>query len=96
MIKFTQFLLPNGKQSDVNITRGKEVEAIAAELADAGHRFEIEMLSDYSTISITVEIDGPDGEEITRAHELVPNGPGVPPAIDKLMNAAYADWQGAT
>ncbi len=95
MIEFTQFLLPDGRQQKVCMERGAEIEAIAAELKDAGHRFEIEMLRDHETISMTVEIEGDDGEEITRAHELIRNGPGVPPAIDRLMNAAYSHWQEA-
>lgn len=91
-IEFTQFLLPNGEQDKINITRPKEIEDMATELKDAGHRFEIEMLTDYSTISMTIEIDML-GEDITRAHELVANGPGVPIAIDKLINQAYKEWQ---
>jgi len=93
-IEFTQFMMPNGRRKQVKISRPADIEALATELKDAGHRFEIEMLSDYNTISITVETEDENGDEITRAHELVANGPGVPDAVDKMMKTAYAEWQG--
>lgn len=92
-IEFTQFLLPDGRQKKIKIDRPKAIEDLATELDDAGHRFEIEVLMN-GVISMTVEIEGPDGEEITRAHELVENGPKVPKRIDKLIQDAYTDWGG--
>lgn len=92
-IKFTQFLLPHGRQKKIEIDRPAEIEALAAELAEDGNRFEIEMLNDYQTISMTIEDDDEDGENIVRGMEIVENGPDVLAAIDKMVKAAHAHWQ---
>ena len=92
MIEFTQFLMPDGRQRKVKIDRPEETERLATELHDAGHRFEIEMLT-TGAISMTVEIDGENGEEIVRSHQICDNGPAVPASIDTMMREAYADWQ---
>lgn len=93
-IQFTQFLMPDGRQQDVEITRPAEIEGLASELRDAGNRFEIEMLSDYKTISMTIEDDDEDGEIILRGMEVVENGPDVPIAVDKMIKEAHAHWKG--
>lgn len=87
-IHFTQYLMPDGRQTDVAIDRPDAVERLAEQLSTQGARFEIEMLSDYQTISLTCEPPDPDGD--TLAHELVPNGPAVPDAVDRLVAKAAA------
>ena len=92
-IQFTQFLLPAGRQRKIEIDRPVEIEALATELVEAGNRFEIEMLNDYKTISMTIEDDDEDGENIVRGMEIVENGPDVLNAIDKMVRAAHTHWQ---
>jgi len=92
MIQFTQFLMPDGRQKKVEIERPEETEQLATELHEAGHRFEIEMLT-TGEISMTVETDGKNGEEIVRSHQICNNGPAVPESVDTMMREAYADWQ---
>lgn len=80
MIRFTQYLRPNGIPVTVTIDRPTEIEAKAAKIAARGYRFECEELTD-GTVSLTIadEIEG------DLAIELVPNGPGVPAAVDRLV-----------
>lgn len=63
-----------------------EVEAKAQKLIQDGCRFEIEMLGD-GQISMTCE-RGEDDEHEVLAAELVPNGPEVPPAVDRMIAEA--------
>jgi hypothetical protein len=85
-IHFTQYLMPDGRQKDVTIERPEAVETLAKRVSARGGRFEIEMLSDYMMISLTCEPEDP--EEETLAHELVPNGPDIPAAVDRLVAQA--------
>jgi hypothetical protein len=79
-IPFTQYLMPNGRKSPVLIDRPDDVAAKARAIIDRGYRFECEMLSDYSTVSLTIA-DDDDDHEI----EVCPNGPEVPVAIDRMV-----------
>ena len=81
-ISFTQFLMPDGRPKHVWIERPNDIVKKAAEIRAAGFRFETEMLSDYQTISLTIAKD--DGDY---AIEVVPNGPSVPEAIDRMISA---------
>ncbi len=79
-IKFTQFLMPDGRRDTVWIERPDDIVAKAKSICEAGFRFETEMLSDYQSVSLTISDD--DGDW---AHEVVPNGPEVPQAIDRMI-----------
>ena len=80
-IEFTQFLMPSGRPDQVWIERPNAIVKKAAEIRAAGFRFETEMLSDYRTISLTIAGDNGD-----YAIEVVPNGPSVPEAIDRMIS----------
>lgn len=79
-IEFTQFLMPNGRKDTVWIERPMEIVIKAKEIVNAGFSFECEMLTDYNTISLTIADD--DGDY---AIKVVPNGPEVPEAIDRMI-----------
>ena len=79
-IEFTQFLLPHGRSQTVRIERSQEIAEKARAIITAGFRFECEMLTDYRTISLTISNDERD-----HAIKVVPNGPQVPEAIDRMV-----------
>jgi hypothetical protein len=79
-IKFTQFLMPDGRQSPVTIARPTPIADLADAIAARGFRFECEMLPTRE-ISLTITNDD-DGDV---AIEVVPNGPEVPQAIDRMI-----------
>ena len=82
-IAFTQFLMPYGEQVQIKIERPDPIAAQAAELVAAGCRLEIEVLR-TGEVSAAVE----RGDD-TWAIEIVPNGPAVPEAVDKIICDAY-------
>jgi len=88
-VKFTQYLMPDGRQQQVVIDRPNEVVDKADELNRLGFRFELEMLSDYRTVSLTVAKDDEDVEI-----ELCDNGPEIPAAVDRLIERAYRAVKG--
>lgn len=90
MIEFTQFLRPHGERKTVTIERGTEVEGKAKALKAAGYSFEAEVLPDGL---VHFEIVSANGEVIL-ASELVPNGPEVPPAVDRLVREAHEVYNG--
>lgn len=81
-IKFTQYLMPDGRKDPVLIDRPQPVYDKATQIVEAGYCLEIEMLQDYSTISMTIARDGDD-----HAIKVVPNGPEVPKAVDEMILA---------
>ena len=86
-IPFTQFLMPDGRQQSIDIDRPAEIEEMAQAVIASGLRFEVEMLRDYRTVSLTVS-DPVEGVDLFM--EFVPNGPAVVDAVDKLVRAAHA------
>lgn len=80
-IPFTQYLMPHGRKADVFIDRPDEIAAKAHQIIAKGFRFECEMLSDHRTISLTITHPKDGDMEI----EVVPNGPDVPVAIDRMI-----------
>lgn len=82
-IEFTQFLLPHGRQVPTTIERPYPIADMAAELVAAGRRLEIEMLR-TGEISMAVEYG-----DHTLAIEIVPNGPEVLMAVDKMICEAH-------
>lgn len=87
-IPFTQYLMPHGRRQEVDIDRPEDVEAKARAVMDAGYFFELELLSDWQTVSLTVA-DRTNGEDLEI--ELVRNGPAVPDAVDRLVATAFAN-----
>lgn len=79
-IEFTQYLMPHGRQIAVRIECPEDVAAKARGIIAAGFRFECEMLNDYTTISLTIV-----GDKADHAIEVVPNGPEVPKAVDRMI-----------
>lgn len=87
-IQFTQYLMPHGQTTTVKIDRPDEIAEKARRIAfDLGLKFEIEMLTDYSTISMTI---ADKEEEVDLGIKLCPNGPKVPEKIDEMVNEFYA------
>ena len=85
-IPFIQYLRPNGRTKPVSIERSSEIEAMAQEIRAKGYHFECEVLSE-GTASFTVV--SPDDEIGDVDIELVPNGPDVPDAVDRLVRRAF-------
>lgn len=79
-IEFTQYLMPDGRKDTVRIDRPDEVVAASEAIRAAGYSFGCEMLSDWKTISLTVENDDGDFDI-----EVCLNGPPVPEAVDRLI-----------
>lgn len=80
-IPFTQYLRPDGRKRAVSIERPAEVVEVAHRLITAGYRFECEELA-TGHVSLTV-VDPHDEGDI--AIQVVPNGPEVPNAVDRLI-----------
>lgn len=80
-IAFRQFLLPHGREAIVHIDRPEEIAAKAEKITAKGLRFECEMLSGYSSVSLTITCP----EKGDLAIEVVSNGPEVPIAVDRLI-----------
>jgi len=85
-IPLTQYLMPNGRPSPETIDRPADIEEKARAVIDAGYFFEMELLSDWSTVSLTVA-DRSAEEDLEI--ELVRNGPEVPAAVDRLVERAF-------
>lgn len=85
-IPFTQYLRPNGRRTEVSIRRPPEIEEMAYAFIKKGGRFECEELTSGDA-SLTA-VFGLDGEEDDVAIEVVPNGPAVPDAVDRLVRKA--------
>lgn len=81
-IPFTQYMMPDGRKREQFIERPDEIADIALAFIKSGGRFEMEMLSDYVTVSLTAE----RGDDVV-AHELCVNGPEIADAVDKLILA---------
>jgi len=83
-IPFTQYLRPNGRARTIEIDRAPEIIKKARFLVSRFCSFEAEVLV-TGECSFTCETT--DGEVL--AIEVVPNGPEVLAAVDRLVNAAY-------
>lgn len=86
VIPFTQYLLPNGRSKDVYIERDEAVCRKADEIIQAGHRFEIEVLTTGHVSATIHNIEDEEDVDII----VVKNGPGVGTAIDEMVNR-FAD-----
>lgn len=86
-MNFTQYMFPDGKRRPSSIETTPEVEQLASELVKAGWQFEIECHPDTQLI----HMDCCD-EDRPLTSEVVPNGPQVPIAVQKLVRDAHAIW----
>jgi len=86
-IRFTQYMLPDGRKEPQWIERDGEVLAKARAIEAAGFVFESEVLR-TGVVSFEI-LHGKDSDD-SIAHELVENGPDVVAAIDKLIATAFA------
>ena len=78
-IPFTQYLRPLGKPVPVTIDRPHRIADLAEKIIARGFRFECEHLrTGHASFTITDE----DGDADI---EVVPNGPEVPSAIDRMI-----------
>lgn len=84
-IKFTQYLLPDGRQKQITVDRPDEIEKMADSIISRGLRFEAEMLT-TGAISLTVH-DPKEEDDIDI--EVVANGPEVPVAIDRMITRVF-------
>lgn len=82
-IQFTQYMLPNGRKSQVTIERSAEIEAKAQKIIEAGYDFECEMLRTGE-----IHLDCCNTERQI-AVEVVPNGPEVVAAVDRIVERAF-------
>jgi hypothetical protein len=88
-IPFTQYLRPSGRTADILITRSHEIGTDAHALIDQGVVFESELLT-TGEVSLTAEL-----QDHVLAIEVVPNGPGVKEAVDRLVLEAKTRLQWA-
>ena len=89
-IPFIQFLRPDGRRKDETIDRPEHIERAALSLFERGVRFEAEVLMDGSVSLEAVGPEDEDGDPTSLALEVVPNGPGVAEAVDRLvLKASY-------
>jgi hypothetical protein len=78
-IEFTQYLRPDGRRASVAIERPVAIVDLADAIIARGYRFECEHLTTgHASFTIT-------NEEGDAAIEVVPNGPEVPIAIDRMI-----------
>jgi len=82
-IPFTQFLMPDGRQKPISIKRPKDVVDKALSIIAAGGRFTAEVLG-TGAVSLALELEGDDYDL-----ELLDNGPGVPDAVDALVERVH-------
>lgn len=85
-IRFTQYLRPNGRKRITEIERTPEIVLLANKFIIAGGWFESEELT-TGQVSLTACFMI-DEEPQDIAFEIIPNGPGVPEAVDRLVHKA--------
>jgi hypothetical protein len=88
MIRFTQYLQPDGRPQSIEIERPAAVEKLAEAIIAVGVRLEAEVLG-TGKVSLTAELDDEEGETETLAIEVVSNGPTVVAAVDRLIRSAH-------
>lgn len=83
MIPFTQYLRPDGRKRETGIERPRDIEDAAQRFIASGGWFEAEELATgEASLTACREVDG-EPQDI--AAEVVPNGPEVPAAVDRLI-----------
>jgi hypothetical protein len=82
-IPFTQYILPNGRQQQIEIGMSPDVEEKAHELIKRGCHFDAEILT-TGEVSFTCERC-----EDLLSQEICENGPPVIEAVRKLVEEAF-------
>lgn len=82
-IPFTQYLLPDGRRTQVLIDMPEDVEEIARRFIASGGKYECEILT-TGDVSITA-VKRINGEEGDVAIAVCPNGPEVPAKVDEVV-----------
>lgn len=85
-IEFTQFVLPRGERKQTWIERDDDIEALAERFVAGGGWFECEVLT-TGHASLTACMNRENGDNDIEI-EVVPNGPGVGEAVDRLVKRA--------
>ena len=88
MIHFIQYLRPDGRTKIIEVDRPKEIEDIAHRFIKAGGYFEVELLTDEKTVSLTAGFDRSQPDIVVILEE---NGPKVPAAVDQLVRRSW-EW----
>jgi hypothetical protein len=83
-IPFTQYLMPDGRTTEVTIDMPANIEKVAHALIEKGCHFDIEMLS-TGLISMTCE-----KEDDCLSIEVCPNDERVIAGVEKIVEAAAA------
>lgn len=89
-IPFTQYLRPDGRRVSITTERPQPIEAMADAVIAAGLTFTAEELL---TGHVNLTVEHPEDGDLFG--EVVRNGPDVPAAVDRLVEAAFASLQGA-
>lgn len=85
-IEFTQFVLPRGERKPTSIERPDEIETLADKFIAGGGWFECEVLT-TGRVSLTACMNRENGDNDIEI-EVVPNGPGIGEAVDRLVSRA--------
>lgn len=89
--KFTQYLRPNGRQVPAEFTIADDLAGHLHLIHSVGLQLAAEVLT---TGHVSFTIENSDSDDFDS--ELVPNGPEVPVAIDRLIRrfnlASYEQW----
>ena len=85
-IEFTQFVLPRGERKPTRIERSPEIETLAEKFIAGGGWFECEVLR-TGHVSLTACMNRKNGDNDLEI-EVVPNGPGIGEAVDRLVQRA--------
>ena len=85
-VPFTQYLLPDGRTKKVWIERPEDICRKAKDIIDAGHRFEIEVLTTGHVSATIHHIEDEEDIDIV----VVENGPAVPVEIDRMVKRFHA------
>lgn len=81
-VPFRQYLRPDGRQKDIEISRPDDIHGLAEKVLESGrYRFEAEVLM-TGQVSVTC-FDTKD--EVDIAIEICANGPDVPDRVDTLI-----------
>lgn len=86
-IPFTQYVAPHGRKREVSIEMPADLVGLACRFIEAGGRYEAEVLTATGEVSLTAHLVV-DGEPQDVAIEVVPNGPGMKEAVERLVRAS--------
>ena len=79
-VPFRQFYRPHGRSAIVSIDMPNHIARLADIIRSKGYEFQCEVLT-FGVVSFTVT----DPDEGDMDIELVGNGPGVPAAVEQLI-----------